>query len=233
MSQYGRWGHSCNIIGKRQMISIGGLVTNSTLNLTRYHSVYISQDSIPDPWQQGIGIFDMSAMQWSDSYDHAAAPYVTPDMVKTYCQQNGREPASWSNDIAKSWFTESSVTESAPQRPDPASQTGLVDSSRSMNINAIVGGTVGAVAAIAFVALLALFLLRRRRRRIHSARQPATLSSGPVYHKAELSSDYETHQASDIAPSFPEMNGKDDPRELRCRDQVPEMDCGQNLHEAP
>ena len=33
----------------------------------------------PDPWDQGLGIFDMSAMEWKDSYDPNAAAYTSPE----------------------------------------------------------------------------------------------------------------------------------------------------------
>jgi hypothetical protein len=59
----------------------------------------------PDPWPNGIGIFDMSAMEWTDGYDPNGATYVTPDVVKEYYQNNGRYPASWSSDDVKGWFT--------------------------------------------------------------------------------------------------------------------------------
>jgi hypothetical protein len=58
----------------------------------------------PDPWPKGIGIFDMSAMEWTDGYDANAATYITPDVVKAYYQNNGRYPSSWSSDEVKEWF---------------------------------------------------------------------------------------------------------------------------------
>ena len=33
---------------------------------------------IPDPWPQGLGIFDMSAMEWKANYDPEAKAYVSP-----------------------------------------------------------------------------------------------------------------------------------------------------------
>ena len=35
--------------------------------------------SIPDPWKQGLGIFDMSAMKWNNGCDSKAKPYVSPE----------------------------------------------------------------------------------------------------------------------------------------------------------
>ena len=83
------------------MASVGGIVVYSNTN----QDTYDVSGGVADPWQQGIGIFDMSEMQWKDSYDASAAPYVTPDIVKSYYQSNGRNPSSWTSPIVQSWFT--------------------------------------------------------------------------------------------------------------------------------
>lgn len=57
--------HSCNIIGNRQMVSVGGQLGPPG-------------DLEPDPWDQGLGIFDLSAMEWRDRYDSNAGAYVSP-----------------------------------------------------------------------------------------------------------------------------------------------------------
>jgi hypothetical protein len=46
---------------------------------------------------QGVGVFDLSTMEWKDHYNASAAPYATPDVVKTWYNENGLYPASWSN----------------------------------------------------------------------------------------------------------------------------------------
>lgn len=37
-----------------------------------------------DPWPQGIGVFDMTALKFKDSYQAKAGPYGTPDIIKNY-----------------------------------------------------------------------------------------------------------------------------------------------------
>ena len=61
--QVGRFDHTCNI-KDRQMIVVGGYVNtladyNANIGKTYVGSV--------DPWSQGIGVFDLSEMQWKDS----------------------------------------------------------------------------------------------------------------------------------------------------------------------
>ena len=148
-------------------------MTNISLQVTN-DAISNAYNSIPDPWPQGLGVFDLTAMEWKGEYDPAAAPYVTPDTVKAYYQRNGRDPASWNNGVVQSWFTEIAPnptnSSSSPSTPQPGSSTphaGLPGSPRSSehNIGAIAGGTVGGAAALGLIALLVFFFLRRRRRR--------------------------------------------------------------------
>jgi hypothetical protein len=69
-----REGHTCHLIGNRQMLTFGGADPTNPGNasLTR------------DPFAQGIGIFDMTAMQWSSKYDAGAAAYKSPDVIAAY-----------------------------------------------------------------------------------------------------------------------------------------------------
>jgi hypothetical protein len=67
-----RASHTCEVIGKRQMIVIGG---DSPVSMDH---------DVKDPWSLGIGIFDMSKMSWSDSYDPKAAAYEQPTVVQQW-----------------------------------------------------------------------------------------------------------------------------------------------------
>ena len=71
-----RGSHDCEVIGGRQMLVIGGRNPNST-------ALYDGQD----PWINGLGIFDMTALQWTSGYDAKASPYAQPESIKTYISQ--------------------------------------------------------------------------------------------------------------------------------------------------
>ncbi|KAL6721484.1 hypothetical protein ACLMJK_000588 [Lecanora helva] len=179
-SQLGRYQHTCNVIGRRQMVVVGGRITNGTeltpITLTSLNGF----PSLPDPWEQGLGIFDLSSMEWREGYDADAAPYVTPTVIKNYYHENGRYPAVWSNPIIKDWFgptvsarntTDSSaasptLTDHPPSasfaKPIPTISS-TPSSKSSKDIGSIVGGTVGGAAALGFVASLVYFTLRRKR----------------------------------------------------------------------
>ena len=77
--QHPRHGLTCNAVGGSQILTIGGLDTNSNENT--YQSPY---NTTPDPFAQGLAIFDMTTLQFADKYTAKAPPYVQSDRVKTY-----------------------------------------------------------------------------------------------------------------------------------------------------
>ena len=69
--------HECTLIGKRQMVSIGGL----------NYDITSPDRNSSDSWHQGIGIFDLPSLTWSDSYNAHAEDYDSPDVVKAWYQE--------------------------------------------------------------------------------------------------------------------------------------------------
>ncbi|KAF4313032.1 hypothetical protein GTA08_BOTSDO00861 [Botryosphaeria dothidea] len=75
-----RVGLTCYPVGSgRQVLVIGGQDNNN--NTYRWEN--------PDPWTQGLGIFDMTAMEWSDGYDAGAGAYSSPQVVKACVVKSG------------------------------------------------------------------------------------------------------------------------------------------------
>lgn len=155
--------HTCEVFG-RQMLSIGGYST--TDNNLGYPST--------DRFFQGLGIFDLTAMQWSDSYDANAEPYQTPDVVKAWYRENGTSPAKWDDPALEGFFQKASTTNPgssagttsetpSPTSPTPSEAASL--NSHSSHAGAIAGGVVGGVAAVCLLAGLIFWLLRLKRRR--------------------------------------------------------------------
>lgn len=99
-----RASHICSVIGKRQMISIGGRLPSSRRALGRE----------PDPWSSGIGIFDMTLLGWQYHYDADAdaEKYDTPDPIKRYYTTSYEEP-SWCYATLASIFSERRLTRSS------------------------------------------------------------------------------------------------------------------------
>ena len=84
--------HTCEIIGNRQMVVVGG------------SQVIADYTTTPDPWTMGLGIFDLTEMVWSSQYDAQAPAYVTPQVVKQYYSQNGLYPPTWDSPLVESWI---------------------------------------------------------------------------------------------------------------------------------
>lgn len=78
------------------MLSIGG--TNGALG-------WPDSLSDPDPWDLGLGIFDMTELRWTDSYEPKAATYESPDMVKRWYDQGGLKSVHWTSDEVRALFT--------------------------------------------------------------------------------------------------------------------------------
>ncbi|KAK5130843.1 hypothetical protein LTR08_001615 [Meristemomyces frigidus] len=157
-----RYAHTCQVVGKRQLLTFGGVDWAQVNNA-------LGESNQSDPFTRGLGIFDMSEMTWSDSYNATAATYQTPDVIKSYIRANGATPSSWSDPALAQIFTMDSTT--------------AISQSASISGGAIAGIVIGAVAALTIVALLSWFLIRRRKRNAQR-NSNQLLSPLPEYHHA-------------------------------------------------
>lgn len=99
--EVGRCMHTCNVVGNRQMLSVGGVCFFADTT----SDAFLTIGGVVDPWDQGFGIFDMTEMEWKSSYDASAGPYTTPDSVKAFIKKNGRYPYKWTDSGVEDWFT--------------------------------------------------------------------------------------------------------------------------------
>lgn len=60
-------------------------------------------EDIPDIWSNGIGIYDLSELSWKRFYDASAEPYVTPQSVRKYNDENPY-PRAFSDATVEYWF---------------------------------------------------------------------------------------------------------------------------------
>ncbi|KAI9752869.1 MAG: holocytochrome c synthase [Chaenotheca gracillima] len=160
--------HSCNVVGagQRQMISIGGY------NASR--SSAVSGMQIPDEFAQGLGIFDLSEMKWTDGYDVDAPAYTRPSVVEDWYSKNGSYPESWDQPALKDLIQNNITAKSTsgPDQPAPAASTTASASSAPTasvlspnNTPKIIGGVVGGVIGLLLILLAILvFFIRKRQR---------------------------------------------------------------------
>ncbi|KAL8836073.1 MAG: hypothetical protein Q9176_006530 [Flavoplaca citrina] len=149
-AQHPRIRHTCHSFG-RQMLSIGGQDPTNEYNDT----------FTPDPFSQGLGIFDLTDLRWSERYNADAEPYETPAVVKAWYAANGPSTSTWDSPGVQRLFLGSSGAVGT------ASSSTSSEESNSSRTGAIVGGVVGGIAALCLVAGLAWWLRRRKRRTTH------------------------------------------------------------------
>jgi hypothetical protein len=64
-----RWGHTCHLVAKRQLLTVGGNLNSNTTKGCDWET-------------KGVGIMDLSTKTWGSVYNAYAAPYqVTQDVV--------------------------------------------------------------------------------------------------------------------------------------------------------
>lgn len=85
-----RHGHTCNAVGGSQILSIGGVDSNP--QITTGNTTIITQSTFdsPDPFAQGLSIFDMTNLAWSNQYSASSPPYVQSDPVQQFYAQSER-----------------------------------------------------------------------------------------------------------------------------------------------
>ncbi|KAF7504881.1 hypothetical protein GJ744_001602 [Endocarpon pusillum] len=190
-----RISHACNV-AQRQMIITGGL-NPASRNMT---DLYSSQDV----WNHGIGVFDLTAMQWKDNYDANAEPYITPNVVKSWYATNGPYPSTWNDSAVEGFFTQppSSLETDANSDPSPPKDG---SASNKPDASVIAGGVVGGVVGLALVATL--FWLYRRYRS-HRRNAHSTSTEGEfVKPKAELGDNPLSTKNTHITEDLSELDG--------------------------
>ena len=166
------------------MVSVGGIVVYRNTG----QQAWAASGGTVDPWPRGVGIYDLSDMEWKSAYDPYAKPYVTPQIVKSHYEQHGRFPAAWSNPTVGSWFngqwrrllgciillilisrigsTKAASPSHQSSVPSPSSASSNGGNSSKSSKGAIAGGVVGGLAGLAIIVAVICLVLRRRRRRI-------------------------------------------------------------------
>ncbi|GME64137.1 Kelch repeat protein [Neofusicoccum parvum] len=191
-----RLGHTCNVVGgaARQFLSIGG--SDNTVEIA-------DRWKTADVWKQGLGVFDMTAMSWSDGYDANATAYEVPQVVKAW-YQSGSEP-SWSSDTVKALFANETTTTNSSSSSSSSTTT-------TNHTPAIVGGVVGSIAGLTLLlALFFLFLLRRRRRNRRNRNTALLASPNSAAEAATAASDPNELPGGDARHELPEHEVKELP----------------------
>ncbi|KAK1655596.1 hypothetical protein BDP81DRAFT_388510 [Colletotrichum phormii] len=156
--------HACVSVadGGRQMLSIGGV--DWSVGFPKYLTD-------PDPWEFGLGIFDMTEMRWSDRYDSQALPCGSPVVVKQWYVQGGLDSIIWASEEVKALFLRREAPDNSTSDPSTTGQPNTTSQSSKPPIGAIVGASIGGVAGLVLVICPAVFFLKRKKRRHQASPQ--------------------------------------------------------------
>ena len=166
--------HTCIVAGNRQMLSIGGLNPSATSQIAAFNDT--------DPFWQGIKVFDLTLLQWTNHYNASAAPYTVPTAVAAHYAAGSRYPSAWSSDDLETWFVKPINKAATPIKP-PAQDSPQHGASSKTNSKAtVVGGAVGGTAGLVIVGLVLYFLARKRAdrkiRKQEGSKPPWTCTDG-------------------------------------------------------
>ncbi|KAK7910925.1 kelch repeat protein [Apiospora marii] len=221
--------HACALVGPsgkretnkppRQMLSVGGIANVKGLVYSNYSVID------PDPWKQGLGVFDLTEMVWKDRYDADADAYDTPKMVRDWYTEGGVNSVSWASEDIKAMFeygTNRTVDPSGtPNTTESGKGSSLnnSDTAPGNNLNhtgTIVGITVGGVVGVALITVLAVLLRRRARQSAPQRQRKTSFKMGLPHKGAEQEQMDETY--------YPELYSNHGHSELgpECRHEMPE-----------
>ena len=150
------------------MLSIGGV------NPTR--STYQAAYNDPDPFWEGIKVFDMTTLQWTNYFNASAAPYTASSAIAAHYAAGPRYPSKRTSDDLKTLFTMGpTMNSSAPAKPSASASPWINNQTKANRVATVVGGAVGGVTAVLLVGFALVVLLARKR-----AKQPRTSSHGDL-----------------------------------------------------
>ena len=192
----GRTQHSCTIAGNRQMISTGeqNPLLNSTEDPTTGQSEYSNST---DPYALAIKVLDLTALEWTNTYNSSALAYEAPQLIQDYYGGKLRYPKRWAQPALKEIFLthsskatpagNGSSTSTVGSTP-AASRTSLGAGHKSSDTGSIAGGVVGGVVGLLlFTFVIWWFCVRKRKHE-----RTAELDNNHLFKQPELEDSHRT-----------------------------------------
>ena len=198
--------HTCHVVGN-QMMSIGGLNPSFTSLPAALNDT--------DPFWEGIKVFDMTALEWTNYYNASAAPYTPSEMILRYYGGQQKYP-SWSLSAVQDLFVNRNSSASSPT-PNP------LHGAKKHRLKDATAGSVGGGAFL--LCLVAFILLMVRRKRERTRRKEEANGRLPGEHGrdqgqvregvVEADDDFQPAEADRGEPRTPELaTGQQIPQEV-------------------
>jgi hypothetical protein len=153
-----------------------------------------------DPWTKGLGIFDMTTLSWTNTYDAAAPAYEQSSLVSQFYANNSRYPIEWGDPELQSIFAMPNGTANVSGGSGGTNGSSSSNSNGDSNTSTItsrvvIGVVVGVIGSIAVLAIISSLIrhrnLRRYKRKEKQSRSPTELASDVNYHEAMADSIHE------------------------------------------
>jgi hypothetical protein len=161
-----------------------------------------------EPWINGLGIFDITKLDWTNAYDAAAPAYERPILVSQFYANNSRYPIEWGDPELESIFTSPNGTAttnvsgsssssggggngngsgsgsgSGSSSNSNSNSNGSGSNSGGRMVNYVVGGVIGGIAALAIIASLIFWRRCRYKRKEKRSQNLAELDFNHVIHE--------------------------------------------------
>ena len=155
----GRIGHTCHLVGNRQLLSLGGVDVSQV-------DAWASPDY--QNWN-GIGVYDLTAADWLAGLNATAEAYERPKTVQDYYNSNGAYPPTWTQPSLRDLVERQNINVSTSALSGSGNATSVSAPSHSSSgkpisrSGIIAGATVGGVAGLLLPFLLFYILFFRRR----------------------------------------------------------------------
>ncbi|KAF2811935.1 uncharacterized protein BDZ99DRAFT_440976 [Mytilinidion resinicola] len=165
-----RWGHTCHIVGNRQLLTVGG-------------QIHTTAGKGCDWEYKSVAVYDMTNLTWGSVYDANAASWEVPGLLsKTLSGKTAEPVGGWDELGLEDIMTKTRIWSAAPVTSTPESRSNESRAPKAV----IIGATIGSVVFLVLLGPILFFFRRGLFKRIK--RERFELQGE---HKLELSQDSE------------------------------------------
>ncbi|KAF2087703.1 hypothetical protein K490DRAFT_73631 [Saccharata proteae CBS 121410] len=152
-----RWGHTCHLVGNRQLLTVGGTADSVVYNIETANQT-VNTSSLQCDWEyKGVAIFDLTTLKWGSAFDADAASYQVPDNIVSVIGGNANGSATMTAPVGG--FAQAAISTMFESRPSNSAVP-----SKHSDAGAIAGGVVGGLAGLALILGVVLFVLHRAKK---------------------------------------------------------------------
>ena len=183
--QYARTAHTCEAVGGSQIAIVGGYDADPpSNNVTTANAVSRSEFSTPDPFAQGLAIFDLQTLDFAAEYVAGGGAVYEPNEAITQFYAQGSYSGNLLEGVAQlmreKHFPPGTSSNSTASNSTliPPSSSSSSNSPHTDYAGAIASGVIGGLVGIALIIVLVLLRRRRRRMQAQRSRNPARDDAG-------------------------------------------------------